>query len=234
MAVLLLATTVLGFSRTLYLRPWFPERAAAAAPEAIFLWHGAACSAWLAILAAQVWLIRQRSLNVHRRLGWAGAAVIGLVTVTSWMAARTAALRPGGFIGAPIPPEHFLIVPLGDLVLFVVLTSLGLVARRQPAAHKRLMLMGTIPMVDAAVFRWPFGFASANPPFEPLARLVSNSDLILLLYLLPFLWWDRRQTGRVLPVTAWISIVVISYVVLRMPIGASTSWQGLARILIGA
>lgn len=234
MAALLLATTALGFSRTLYLRPWFPERVAAAAPEAIFLWHGAACSAWLALLAAQVWLIRQRSLDVHRRLGWAGAVAIGLVAVTSWMAARTAALRPGGFIGAPIPPEHFLIVPLGDLALFVVLTSLGIVARRQPASHKRLMLMGTIPMVDAAIFRWPFDFAAANPPYEPLARVVSNSDLILLIYLLPFLWWDRRQTGRILPVTAWTSFALVTYVVLRMPVGGSAAWQALARRLIGA
>lgn len=61
------------------------------------------------------------------------AVLLFATTVLSF--SRTAALRPGGFIGAPIPPERFLIVPVGDLALFVVPTSLGIIARRQPAAH---------------------------------------------------------------------------------------------------
>jgi hypothetical protein len=234
MTLLLLGTVVLGFSRTLYLRPWFPERVAGTATEAIYLWHGAACSAWIALLAVQVWLISQRAVSRHRQLGWLGVALIGLVAVTGWMAARTAALRPGGFIGVPLPPEHFLIVPLGDLAFFTVLTALGITARRQPASHKRLMLMGTVPMVDAAIFRWPFDFASASPPFEPVARVVSYSDLVLLLYLVPFLWCDWRHLGRIHTVTAGVSVALAAYVVLRMPIGGTAAWQALARSLLGA
>jgi hypothetical protein len=224
----------LGFSRTLYLRPWFPDRVAAAPPETIFLWHGVACSAWIALVALQVWLIGQRSVRWHRRVGAVGAVLIGLVAVTGWMAARTAAVRPGGFIGVPLPPEHFLIVPAGDLAFFAVLTSLGIMARHRPPSHKRFMLMGTVPMVDAAIFRWPFDFASASPPFEPVARVVSNSDLILLLYLVPFIWWDRRTLGRVHPVTGWVSIALAGYVVLRMPLGESAAWQSAARSLLGS
>lgn len=234
MALLLLGTVVLGFTRTLFLRPWFPERMARAASETIFLWHGAACTAWIVLLTVQVWLVSQRSVSWHRQLGWLGVVTLGAMAVTGWMAARTAALRPGGFIGVPLPPEHFVIVPWSDLGLFVVLTSLGIMARRRPAAHKRLLMLGTLPMIDAAIVRWPFDFAAANPPFEPLARVVSNSDVILLLYLLPFLWWDRRQLGRIHTVTAWSCVAVVSCVVLRMPLGGTAAWQTIARALLGA
>lgn len=206
---------------------------AAAPGEAIFLWHGAACSAWIALLTVQAWLISQRRVSWHMRLGWVGAALIGVTFVTGWLAARTGAMRPGGFIGVPLPPEHFLIVPLGDLVFFVELTSLGVFARRQPASHKRLMLMGTVPMMDAATFRWPVDFAAASPPIEAVARVLSNSDLVLLLYLVPFLWWDWRHLGRIHEITAWVSVALVGYVVFRMPIGGSAAWQALARGLLG-
>ncbi|MEI6028825.1 MAG: hypothetical protein WCT47_19280 [Betaproteobacteria bacterium] len=232
-ALILLGTALLGFSRTLYLRPWFPERVAASPPEAIFLWHGAACSAWLLLLTAQTWLTSNNALRSHRRLGWLAVIVIPLVALTGWLAMRTGATRPGGFVGVPIKPEHFLIVPLGDLVFVVVLTTLGFLARRTPAAHKRFMLLGTLPMMDAAIFRWPFDFASGNPPIEALAKLVSNSDLVLLLYLLPLLAWDWLRLGRIHPVTGWSSLALVSYVLLRMPLGETEAWQFLARILLG-
>jgi hypothetical protein len=77
MALLLLGTIVLGFSRTLYLRPWFPERVAGTATEAIYLWHGAACSAWIALLAVQVWLI---SVRPTLSAGLSRLAILGCPT----------------------------------------------------------------------------------------------------------------------------------------------------------
>jgi uncharacterized membrane protein YozB (DUF420 family) len=87
MARLLLGTVVLGFTRTLYLRPRFPERMARAAPETIFLWHGAACSAWIVLLTVQVWLIRQRSVSWHRQVGLGGTAAwqtLARTLLASW------------------------------------------------------------------------------------------------------------------------------------------------------
>lgn len=58
--------------------------------------------------------------------------------------------------------------------------------------------------------------------------------LILLLYLLPFLWWDRRQLGRIHTVTAWSSVALVGCAVLRMPRGRPTAWQTLASTLLGS
>lgn len=232
MSLLILGTVLLGFARTLYLRPWFPEIVATRPAEPIFLWHGAAFSAWGLMLVLQSSLIARRAVAWHRRMGWLAAGVILFCAVTGWLAAKTGATRAGGFVGVPLPPEHFLIVPLGNLAFFVVLTSLGIAMRRQPATHKRLMLIGTLPMLDAAIFRWPFAFASADLPFAPLAHLLSTSDAILLLYLLPLLLWDRRATGRVQPVTAWASGALALFVLTRMPLGETTAWQALARLLL--
>jgi uncharacterized membrane protein YozB (DUF420 family) len=234
MSLLMLGAVALGFARTLYLRPWFPEFVATRPSESIFLWHGVVFSLWMLLLTAQTALIAGGAPHWHRRVGLAGAAVIALVALTGWLAARTAALRPEGFVGVPLPPEQFLIVPLDDLAFFVVLTTLGILARRRPAVHKRLMLIGTVPMLDAAIFRGPFAFASAELPFEPLARLLSNSDVVLLLFLLPLPWWDLRRLGRVHPVTAWCSIAFAAYVLTRMPLGETAAWQALARLLLAA
>lgn len=232
LSLLMLGTVLLGFARTLYLRPWFPERVATTPQESIFLWHGAVFSAWIALLTVQTGLVAARQLRWHRRLGWLGVALIAAAAWTGWMAVRTGALRPGGFVGVPMPPEQFLIVPSGDLALFVALTGLGILARRRPAAHKRFMLIGTVPMLDAAIFRWPFAFASADLPLEPLARLLSNSDVLMCAFLLPLAWWDLRRTGRLHPVTAWAGGGLMLYVLTRMAMKDSPAWLALARWLL--
>jgi len=48
----------------------------------------------------------------------------------------------------------FVSVQYGDLVLFTILTGSALILRKEPSAHKRLMLLGTLCLVDAGFARW--------------------------------------------------------------------------------
>ena len=67
-----------GFSRTLYLRPWFEVP-----PIPFYLFvHGAVLSAWCGGLFLQALLVSTRRTSVHRFFGWVvggvGLAVVGV------------------------------------------------------------------------------------------------------------------------------------------------------------
>jgi hypothetical protein len=50
------------------------------------------------------------------------------------------------------PP--FLSVMLGDMLVFGGLVTAGMLMRRSPAAHKRVMLIATLVLTDAGFGRW--------------------------------------------------------------------------------
>ena len=43
--------------------------------------HGVLMTAWVALFAAQVWLISARRVRVHQRLGYAGIGLAALIVV---------------------------------------------------------------------------------------------------------------------------------------------------------
>ena len=98
--IVMLASVFLGFGRTYFLRPWFPEAAALAPTESFFFnIHGVCFTAWMVLLVAQTLLIASRRVAFHRTLGWFGAGLAVAVVVVGVLGALIAARRPGGFIG---------------------------------------------------------------------------------------------------------------------------------------
>ena len=80
MSIAMLAVAYIGFARSFYLRPLFPEWPAP--PEPIFYVHGLFFSAWCVLLVTQAMLIGAGRADVHRKLGIAGVVVaIGMVVL---------------------------------------------------------------------------------------------------------------------------------------------------------
>ena len=67
MAVAVLVVVVVGFARSFFLRPLFPDWPSPS--ESIFYVHGAVFSLWLILLIAQVSLVASDRRDVHRRVG---------------------------------------------------------------------------------------------------------------------------------------------------------------------
>jgi hypothetical protein len=42
------------------------------------------------------------------------------------------------------------------MLVFAILATAGILYRRRPETHKRLMLVATISLLGAAISRWPF------------------------------------------------------------------------------
>ena len=113
--------------------------------------HGAAFVGWLALLTTQVLLVRARRQDIHRKLGLSGVALACLMVVLGPAAAVTAQRLE---LGTPASDPAFLSVQLLDIVGFATLAAAAFALRREPAAHKRLILLATLCIIDAGFARW--------------------------------------------------------------------------------
>jgi hypothetical protein len=132
MALAILATVLVGFARSFFLRPLFPGWPAP--PETIFYVHGAVFAAWIVLLVGQASLVAAGRTDVHRRLGRWGVALAAGMVALGILGALTAARRPTGFVGIPVPPLQFLAVPFADMVIFASFVGLAIARTRRPTS----------------------------------------------------------------------------------------------------
>jgi uncharacterized membrane protein len=156
--------------------------------------HAASFVGWLALLTAQVFLIRTRRQAVHRslgRLGWALVPVMAYSSVAAELYSQRFYIQhdDGGL--------DFFILPLLYVALFTGFTVAGLrAARRDPAAHKRLILMGTTVIVGAAYARW-WGAALTGAVGDDHFGMIVNTFLGTNLILAAAAGYDLATRGRV-------------------------------------
>ncbi len=224
MSVALMAAVVLGFGRTFFFKPWFPEARDLAPPESFFFLHGIAAAAWFVLLIVQAALVSTGNVRRHRQLGQYGVALAVVVVALGLYGGL-----PGGFIGVPVPPLQFLVVPVAAIGMFAVFVALAVARRADPQSHKRYMLLASIAMVEAAVARWPFAFMVQPSPVPGMGMF----ELTTCLFVAPLVAWDLATRGRLHAVTLWGGLALVAAFLLRMPLAATDAWQGFARWAVG-
>jgi hypothetical protein len=106
--------------------------------------HALVFSTWMLLFIAQNALVVSGRMDVHRRLGIAGAVLVPVMTVLGILTAIRGG-RDGWNPGGPFAdPEAFLAVGIGDICVFSGFAVAGLCYRRRPTIHKRLMLLATL------------------------------------------------------------------------------------------
>jgi len=215
MAVAFLFIVFAGFARTYYLRPYFGT------PQLTPLLHlhGLIFTSWIVLLLAQTLLIAAKRTAVHRRLGWAGAALAVLMILVGTTTAVVRA-KAGAAPAGAVSPLAFLTIPLGDMLVFALLIGAGFYYRRKPDVHKRLMLLATIAILPAAVARLPFDFIQQAGPLA----FFGISDLFILVTLL----YDLLTRGRPHRATVWGGLLVIVSHPLRLVVGGTQAWLSFA------
>ncbi len=212
MAVLMLATVLVGFAPTYYLAGLWN----APLPSRIIEVHGAVFSCWILLLLAQTTLASTGRLAVHRRLGIAGVLLACAMAIMGVLAAIDALDRG-------IPPHGdaaaFFIVPLSAILLFTTLAVCGFERRADPAAHKRLMLLATIALMGAPIARLHLAVVYRQPHAADRA-----SETFLLLLLAYDLWSTRKVHRATLGGAALVALVHE----LTGPIGTTAAWHGIA------
>lgn len=116
--------------------------------------HGLVMSAWVIYFVVQVALIRTKNVRLHMTMGMAGIALAALAVITGLATAYDAQLvRRSAPPGAD--PHGFFLLPVSDMLLFVILFTGAVYFRKRPAEHKSLMLLTAINFLPAALFRIP-------------------------------------------------------------------------------
>jgi hypothetical protein len=207
-----------GFARTYYLKPFFgtPDL-----PGRIVHLHGIVMTAWVLLFIVQISLVATRRTRVHQRLGIAGGVLAALVVVVGVLTALFAAAR--GATPGP-PPLAFLVVPLGDMLVFSVLIGLALYFRRKLQVHKRLMLLAAINLLTPAIARIPLSFIINGGPLA----FFGLTDLVLV----AFVAYDTIKHRRLHPVFLWGSIFIIAMQPLRLLLAGTGVWMNFAAALV--
>ncbi len=77
--------------------------------------------------------------------------IAGAMVIAGFTVAITSETRK---FGTPLSDPAFISVMFSDMFVFGVLAGAGIYLRKQPAAHKRLILMATLGLTDAGFGRW--------------------------------------------------------------------------------
>lgn len=218
MSVLMLATVLAGFARSFFLRPWFPDHPAP--PEGVFYLHGAIFTGWYLLLITQSTLITSGRVATHRALGRAGGVFAALMVVLGSYVALLGAGRKGGFIDASVLPLPFLAIPLTDMLIFCVLVACAIAKRNVAQTHKRLMLIASAVMLEAAVARLPFDFIWSTG----WLAVFGLADLFLVAIMI----WDLATRGRIHAATLWGSALVVASQPLRLMMSETECWLSFA------
>lgn len=213
MAIAVLITVFLGFSRSYFLKAYYGT------PELSLLVHihGLVFTSWVLLFLAQTTLVATGRTDRHRKLGVAGAVLAALLLIVG---TTTAILRVKGG-SAPIlgvPPLSFLAVPFFDMVVFAMLIGAGLVLRNRAETHKRLMTLATIALTSAPLARLSFVRQAGPPGFFGLTDL----------FILAMLVYDLTTRGKVHPATIWGGLVIVASQPLRLMISGTPAWLAFA------
>lgn len=119
--------------------------------------HAAAFVGWLLLFTTQVLQIRKGNYSLHKKLGIAGAVLAGVMVILGTI---TGIVSEYVKYGTPDYDPGFLAVMFGDMILFGILAGTGIALRKDGPAHKRLMLLATVVIIDAGTGRW-FSFKIA-------------------------------------------------------------------------
>lgn len=117
--------------------------------------HGAIMCAWLVLFITQSGLAASRTLALHRKLGIAGAVLAGI----AWLSMLVVSVRVRAS-ALPAVDSFLWDVFLIELMLVVVVPifmTWGLLVRRVPMLHKRLMGFAVAVPLQASIdrIRWP-------------------------------------------------------------------------------
>jgi len=214
MALLILATVFVGFARTYFLAGVFR----APLPSLLVHIHGAVFSSWILLLIAQIALVTAGRVDIHRRLGLAGFGLACLMVVLGVLAA-TALMARGR---SPVPvfdAQTFYAIPMAGMLVFATLIFFAYRNRSNPSAHKRLILIATIAILDAPTGRPPFTVITAHPFMD---------SIFVYTFLLLVIAYDLWSTRKVHRATIWATAFVVVVGQLRVPIGQTAAWHHFA------
>ena len=199
--------------------------------------HALLFSVWTLFFVWQAMLIANRRPMNHRAWGMAGIALASAMVFTG-VAVTITGMQSRVDLGFGDAGYAFSIVPMSAMLLFAGFVTAAMVNRRRQDWHKRLMVVASVTLLNAAMARVFFLVVTgggpgmrpgSRPPLPPEGALVPGllSDSIILLGML----FDWRARGRPHPAYLWGLGIVVAVQIVRGPIGHTQAWLAFADFL---
>jgi len=152
--------------------------------------HAAVFTTWLLLLTAQVLLVLGNRVTWHRKLGWFMTGWACLMAVLGPWAAMASQAND---LHTPNADPPFLSVNMVDIAGFLVLLAWGITLRKNPAAHRRMMILATVSLADPGFSR----FSGYLWPTEPASILIwffyiFYGNVLLIVLMAAWDWWRGR------------------------------------------
>lgn len=221
-AIVIAALVVLSFPATYYI----PLATGSKQFTLLRHLHGLAFFAWVGLYVVQTQLVRAGNVRLHRELGVAGVALAGaMLPLGLWQAVAAAGERQARGMANPF---EFSIYNVIDITVFCSAFAWAVYeATRRIEWHRRLMFVALLNLFGPAFSRITWQPSIAFPLSDMLPSLVADAVLIVLAL------YDRRQLGRVHPVTLGAIIVLVPLHAATPLIARSEWWNAIAPGLFG-
>lgn len=215
-----LLAAIIGFGKTFFLPV---ANGTFNAPFVIHL-HGALAFAWVILFVFQPALIRSENYRLHQYLGVLGLLIAAGISVTMIPAGIFVVDRDlNQGLGEFAYSSLLGVVTSG--ILFLTLVLAGIVNRKRPQTHKRLMLLATIVVLWPAWFRFRHYFPSVPRP-DIWFGLVLADSLIIISWI-----WDRIRNGSIHPVFKYVGTFIIIEQSMEVALFGTPAYQSAAKWL---
>ena len=199
--------------------------------------HAALFSAWTLLFLSQTALAANGRLDHHRAWGIAGVSLATAMIVVG-AATTILSLNLGIAAGFGDLARQFSIVPISGLIVFAGFVVTAIVNVTRPEIHKRLMLLATVSLLQAAVGRVFFtiivgGGPGRRPGIGQPGSVASTvpAGFIVDLVIVAAMIYDWRTRGR--PHTAYLigGALLLAVQLLRVPLATTPAWLHIADYL---
>jgi hypothetical protein len=199
-----------------------------ASPPLVVHLHAAVMASWVALLALQATLSLMGRMDLHRKFGLASLVVAPLVLI---MLVAITIVRQNDAYGTPAGPvvNNILFLQIRAIVLFPVFFVWALQTRRtDPQTHKRMMLLATLMLLDAAIARMSW------LPYNRFPKDYTAVHLYLLLLLVPALLYDLIRSRRIHRAWVWGLVLALPWIIANEFVWGSQWWRNFGPKLVGA
>jgi hypothetical protein len=159
-------------------------------PPMVLHVHAAVFTVWMLILTAQVLLVLRNRVAWHRSFGWFAVGWACLMAVMGPWAAMTSQAT---FVNSPDAEPQFIAANILNMLGFLSILAWGISQRKNPAAHRRLMILSSISLADPGFAR----FSEWVWPNEPHSIVLwffytFYGNVLLIGLMTAWDWWRGR------------------------------------------
>ena len=201
--------------------------------------HGLLFSLWTLFFLSQAMLMANGRRRDHRKWGLLGISLATAMLFTG-LAVAIHGLQARLDAGYGDPARAFSIVPISGILIFAGLVTAAIVNLKRPEWHKRLMLVATAGILQAAIARFFFlaatggGGPGMRPGVGPPMPVENTAaaGLIVASLVVAAMVHDWRSYGRVHPAYWWGLGAMMTVQLSRPLIAYTESWYRVADFLV--